>query len=147
MRMTGLQAAVGLAQLEKIDEYVEARRENALCYCSLLCEKFVGDEYGEIMPVDDGAVYWMYGVRVPFTHKKQIRDYLAKKGIETRSYFIPIHKQKPYLGDARGNWRYSNSVKLHREGFYLPSGSGLTEKQIKYVCKHLIKAIEEVESK
>jgi len=145
-RMTGLQASLGLAQLEKIDEYVTSRRSNATIYNNELQPHF--DKFNdknqrsfyELMPTIDGAVYWMYGVRVPF--KWAVRDKLKKAGIETRSYFIPIHRQKPYIQDDDDFW---SSKMLHDMGFYLPSGSGLTVDEIKYICAELIKAIKEVD--
>ena len=140
MRMTGLQAAIGLAQLEKIDEYIEKRRKNGKEYYTQLSKKGKRLNFWN-MPKGDDYFAWMWGVRL-YDNKDKVRKLLSEKGIETRSYFIPVHRQKPYLRDDNS---YPISNQLYEEGFYLPSGSGLTKKQIKYVCDNLIKAIEEVE--
>jgi len=148
MRMTGLQAALGLAQLENIDKHIQKKRENARIYTEQLSPFFekLNKEWKEnniepyqLMPSIKGAVYWMYGVKVPF--KQIVRDKLKEKGIETRSYFIPVHLQKPYL--IKGE--FYSSTKLYQDGFYLPSGIGLTKAQIKKVCDTLKKIIKKVD--
>ncbi|MDO8510528.1 MAG: DegT/DnrJ/EryC1/StrS family aminotransferase [Nanoarchaeota archaeon] len=134
-RLTNMQAAIGLAQLERIDELVGARRKNAQLYNSLL-----KDVPGIKLPVEEPwakNVYWMYGLVVdkpfPLT-MPQLRDELQKRGIETRTFFIGMHKQPAYahLG-VQGD--FPNTEYLEKNGFYLPSSSHLTEEEIQYIAK------------
>jgi len=135
-RMTNLQAAIGLAQLEQIDEMIARRRRNARLYNELL-SGIEGLVLATERP-DVRNVYWMYGVVVKPSFGLK-RDYLMKKlldkGIETRTFFIPMHNQ-PVLKKAgcADRKKYPVSQMLGRCGFYLPSGSGLTQAQIEYVA-------------
>jgi len=141
-RMTNVQAAIGLAQLERAEELVAARIKNAALYNSLLKDV----EGITLPPKKDWAknVYWMYGILI----EKEFgltRDDVMKKlynaGIETRSFFIPMHKQPLYqkndqrFPDTRGE--YPIADELSRKGLYLPSSSSLTEKQIHTVVDAL----------
>jgi perosamine synthetase len=131
-RMTNLQAAIGLGQFEKIDELVQGRIDNARLYSRLLA-----DIPGITTPhesKDVKAVYWMYGVLVEDEFgltKDELRQKLADRGIETRSFFIPIHLQPIYsylLSDE-----FPVSEELGRKGFYLPSASNLRPDQIEFI--------------
>jgi len=132
-RMTNIQAAIGLAQTENFKKLANKRIENALLYNSLL------KEIGEITlpPSTKGIknVYWMYGILLKNWSKvtrDTLRYELASRGIETRTFFIPIHRQPVYKGWFKGN--YPNSECLCTNGLYLPSSTSLTEKQIRYVA-------------
>jgi perosamine synthetase len=134
-RMSALQAAVGLAQMEKIDEFVEKRRESAKLYNRLLSKvKGIG-----LPPEAPWAknVYWMYSIRVQ-DHFGISRDdlmaTLSKQGIETRTFFFPVHRQPAYSQMYEGQ-EYPNADELSRSGVNLPSGNNLSEREIEYVCK------------
>ena len=136
-RMTNVQAAIGLAQLERIDEYVEKRRKNARLYNSLL-----KDVKGITLPSEmpwAKNVYWMYSILVgdgfPL-ERDELMDRLEEKEIGTRSFFIPMHQQPVFknMGLFQGE-SYPVAERLSREGLYLPSGSGLTSEEIEYTCQ------------
>ncbi len=142
-RLTNLQAAIGLAQLERIGEYVESRRKNAQLYNSLL-----KNIPGIILPPEASwakNVYWMYGLLVdndfPLTMPR-LREELQKKGVETRTFFIGMHKQPAYA-HLGVNGHYPNAEYLEKNGFYLPSSSHLTEEQIHYVAAAIKNIYEE----
>ena len=147
-RMTNMQAAIGLAQLEKIDDYVGARRNNAQLYNSLL-----KDIPGLTLPPEAPwakNVYWMYGLLV---NKEQfglsmpeLRKKLEEKGIETRTFFIGMHKQPAYAHFNFVQEEFPVAEQLEREGFYLPSSSHLTAEQIHYIAA-TIKQIHETYGK
>jgi len=131
-RMTNLQAAIGLGQFEKIDELIQGRIDNARLY-----RKLLADVSGITTPhesEDVKAVYWMYGVLVEDDFglsKDELRQKLADRGIETRSFFIPIHLQPIYsylLSDE-----FPVSEELGCKGFYLPSASNLRPDQIEFI--------------
>ncbi len=132
-RLTNMQAAVGLAQTEQMDKFVSWRRENAALYTSLL-----RDVPGLTTPVEEPwaqNVYWMYGVLVEDEFgisRDELRLRLAARGIETRTFFIPMHLQPIYYADYKGE-RYPVAEDLCRRGLYLPSASSLTRREIECV--------------
>lgn len=134
--MTNLQAAVGIAQLEKIDEFIIKKRKMASFYNRELTG--VG---GLQLPVENEAVknvYWMYGVVVDESFGSAADFYaeLGKRGISTRPFFLGIHEQ-PVFGE-RGLFvgeEYPVAQRLAAQGLYLPSGMALTEDQLAYVCR------------
>jgi len=142
-RLTNMQAAIGVAQMEKAEEMVEARIRNAGIYHDLL-----KDVDGiTLPPKKDWAknVYWMYGVLIEkeFGLKKDdVREQLKQKGIDTRSFFFPIHKQPLYQKEDERfpalEGSYPVSEELYEKGFYLPSSSSLTKDQIKEVVEKII---------
>ena len=133
-RMTNLQGAVGLAQVEQLDDFIEARRRNAARYSERLA-----DVPGITTPPEAPwakSVYWMYGILVDSAvygmNRDQLRKVLADNGVETRTFFIPIHTQ-PVYWDAFKGQRFPEAEKLCRDGLYLPSASSLTSAEIEYV--------------
>jgi perosamine synthetase len=139
-RMTNLQAAVGLAQTERLAELVEIHRVNAARYTARLAPVA-----GLTLPIERPwarNVYWMYGLLVEDAFgisRDVLRRRLARHGIETRTFFIPIHLQPIYYEAFRGQ-RYPVAEELCRRGLYLPSGATLTEAEIDYVTEMVDKA-------
>ncbi len=133
-RMTNMQAAVGLAQTEQLAGFVAKRRKNAALYTELL-----QDIPGVITPPEaEGVknVFWMYSLLVNDEFgmtRDELRGFLAQHGIETRTFFIPMHLQPIYYNDFKGQ-QYPVSEMLCQRGFYLPSASSLTEKQIRHIA-------------
>lgn len=136
-RMTNVQAAIGLAQLEHIDRFVEMRRKNASLYNKQL--KVVP---GITLPKEKKwakNVYWMYSIVIEDEFgmsRDELMAFLRREGIETRTFFISMHMQPAFkkMGLFEGE-RYPVSEVLAERGLYLPSGSGLTEEQINTVCE------------
>ncbi len=134
-RMTNMQAAVGLAQTEQIDTFVEKRRRNAALYTDLL-----KDIPGIVTPLEtEGvkSVFWMYALLVEDEFgmtRDQLRGFLAKHSVETRTFFIPMHLQPIYYDMFKGQ-RYPVSEMLCKRGFYLPSASSLTESDVRYIAE------------
>ena len=141
-RMTNVQAAIGCGQMERADELVEARRRNAHLYNSLLS----GVRGLTLPPEKEWAknVYWMYGVLVQPEFGKtmpQLCEALLLRGVETRTFFIGMHKQPAYMkNDPRFpdvSGRYPVSDELEEKGFYLPSSSHLTKEQITFIVEQI----------
>lgn len=139
-RMTNLQAAIGVAQMELIDESVEIRRRNAKLYNSLL-----KDVKGITLPPEAlwaKNVYWMYTVLVEDSFgmgRDELMERLREKGIDTRSAFYPIHTQPVYAKQYKGE-KYPVAEELGRKGINLPSGNTLTKEQIEFVATAVISA-------
>jgi perosamine synthetase len=139
-RMTNMQAAIGLAQTERLPELVERRRRNARIYAETL-----GGVRGLRLPRECGGaknVFWMYGILVEEEFgcsRDELRRRLAQQGIETRTFFIPIHFQPIYFAQFKGQ-RYPVSETLCQKGMYLPSGAGLTESEVRFVAEAVAQA-------
>ncbi len=140
LRMTNLQAAVGVAQLESLAEFVDRKRSMGKRYTELLADipsiqlPLTHADYAE-------NIYWVYGIvlndEVPFDAKVAMQK-LAEARIGTRPFFWCMHEQ-PVLRN-RGLFAgesYPVAERLARRGFYLPSGMALTEAQIDRVASVL----------
>lgn len=145
-RMTNMQAAIGLAQTEQMAGFVENRRRNAALYTEYLQEI-----PGIVTPPEANwakNVFWMYSILVEDEFgltRDQLRAYLARYGIETRTFFIPMHLQPIYYRTFKGQ-RFPVAEMLCQRGFYLPSASSLTAQQIKYITGIVRQAYEEAHS-
>lgn len=137
-RMTNIQAAIGLAQLKKIDEFIEKKRQIAKLYSDHfkeLAERGMITLHPEMRWAK--SVYWMYSIliedRFGITRDNLIEK-LEAEGIETRPFFYPIHKMPPYR-KRKNNNNYRVSEELSRKGLNLPSSVLLTEEEIKTVTE------------
>ncbi len=140
LRMTNLQAALGLAQLERLDEFVSRKRKMGQRYTELLA-----DISGLELPVPRTEyaenIYWVYGVvlrdDVSFDAEEAMQC-LAKYKIGTRPFFWCMHEQPVFrkMGLFDG---VSCPVgeKIARRGFYIPSGLALTDDQIEQVADYV----------
>jgi len=139
-RMTNIQAAIGLAQLEKLDFYVRRKREIAAAYGRRL-----NAIQGLSLPVEKkGAfqTYWMYSILVDPERFGRSRDelmaLLAEKRIETRRYFYPCHTMPPHRHRTRR--RFPVAARLGEQGLNLPSSTALTRPEIERVCAAIASA-------
>lgn len=140
-RMTSLQAAVGLGQVQNADALVAAKRRNARIYMKLLADIPHIRLPTEAMNCTN--TFWMFGLvlsRTAQITRDKLREELARCGIETRTFFVPIHLQPIYWRNYVGE-RYPVADHLCRDGLYLPSSSGLTEHEIHYVSTCLRETI------
>jgi len=134
-RMTNLQAAIGAAQVKRIDDRIEKRLWMAATY-----NKYLKDIPGVVThPKMEWAknVYWYYTILVPAKKRDKVIDDLEKKNIETRPTFYPIQKLPVY----RKRLPLPVSDDLGARGINLPSGPSLTEEQIKYIADCIREAL------
>ena len=139
-RMTNVTAAIGLAQAERYESLVRAHIKNADYYIKHL-SKVPGIELPKNQPWAKN-VYWMFGIEVKKEfgmNRDQLRKYLAEKGIETRTYFVPMHLQPYYYADNKDKI-LPISERLSQQGMYLPSSSKLTKKQADKVIRTIKQA-------
>ncbi len=141
-RMTNLQAALGLAQLERMDQIVARKRWMGMEYTRRL-QGVPGLE----LPVEEPwarSVYWMYGVVVSEETGMDATEFsqrLAERGVDTRPFFLGMHEQPVF--QQRGLFQgesYPVAERIARQGLYLPSGLALTEEQL----AHVAEAVREV---
>jgi perosamine synthetase len=139
-RMTNMQAALGLAQIERLDEFVARKRRMGKRYTQLL-----SDVRGlELMPEKTAyadSIYWVYGIvlkdDMPFNAEEAMRR-LKQSGVGTRPFFWPMHEQPVFrrMGLFHGE-RHPVAERLARRGFYLPSGMALTDEQLDETAGHV----------
>lgn len=136
-RMTALQAAVGLAQLERFDGLVGTRRRLARLYAGGL-SGIPGLTPWAAAPRAEHS-HWVFPVVVEpgfGMSRDALRAALAARGVETRGFFVPIHQQPAHRARFRGE-AYPVSETLGARGLYLPSSSGLKPLDVEYVVETL----------
>lgn len=137
-RMTNMQAAIGCAQLEKIDAHLARKREIGTFY-----DKALADIPGISLPVTrtDYAdnIYWVYGIVIGDSYDFDAMEAckrLGEMGIGTRTFFYPIHKQPVYVKAGMfSGFSCPNAELLGERGFYIPSGIGITDEKLETVAE------------
>lgn len=135
-RLTNLQAALGLAQLERMNEIVAQKRWMGKEYTRCL-----RDIKGLQLPVEEPwarNVYWMYGVvlsKEQGMDASQFAQRLREHDVDTRPFFLGMHEQPVFhkMGLFKEE-HYPVAERIARQGLYLPSGLVLTEEQLRRVC-------------
>ncbi len=145
-RMTNVQAAIGLAQCERLEQKIDRKIEIARAYTDLLSEEAATGTL--TLPAQASwarNVYWMYGFLVNESFgrdRDELRKMLADRGVDTRSFFHPLHDQPVYAGghrrwpDLRGDYPVARD--LGERGLYLPSGLGITPGVQQEVVRRLL---------
>lgn len=140
-RMTNLQAALGVAQLEQINQFIIRKREIGALYRTLLS----GMEDKIILPLQStdyaDNIYWVFGIILKDSvnmNANQMITKLQSLGVGCRPFFFPMHKQPVYnkLGWYL-NESYPVAEKMAQNGFYIPSGLGISDGEIHEVVKIL----------
>ena len=144
-RMTNIQAAIGLAQLEKLDQTISRKR-------------WIGEKYNELLdgyaslqlPLPETSyaknVYWVYPIVLkdccPMTATEAMSG-LKEREIGTRPFFYPMHKQPVFnkMGFFEKDF-HPNSERIAERGFYIPSGAGISDEQVQQVASSLIEIVQ-----
>ena len=133
-RMTNLQAALGVAQMEELEEFIGRKQRNYELYK----REFDGFDLVELMPfrVGTSSNKWFYSLKIDRTRitatMREIIMALEKEGIQTRAIWGLINEQKPYEGEQ--------TYELEKAHYYasrilnIPSSTQITEEEIKYVA-------------
>jgi perosamine synthetase len=131
-RLTNIQAAIGVAQLEKLDDIVQKKIHIGHSYSKLLKNHELIDQVPEL---DNNIVnsYWIFSLLLK---NKNNRDEIVKRllelGVETRPVFYPLHEMPPYK-NLKKSQSLSNSIHISKYGLSLPSATSLTNVNIKYI--------------
>jgi perosamine synthetase len=141
-RMTNMQAALGYAQMFKIEGFVKNKKKIFKIY-----NKYLSKNKSIIflpVPKNTENSYWLYTIRLKNFSKRK-RDLLIKKlkdkGIETRPGFFPLSEMAPYKKYSKKNYR--NSKKIAFSSISLPTSSDLKEKDVILISKILLKELNE----
>ena len=141
-RMTNLQAALGVAQMEELPEFIKRKQANYELYKEL----FDGFEYGSLMPFREGTSSnkWFYSININRTRiRATMREIIIAchdKGFETRAIWGLINEQKPYEGEE--------TYKLEKAPYYasrilnIPASTQITKEEIRYVAEQIKQLLE-----
>lgn len=145
-RMTNLQAAVGVAQLEQLDDFIAIKRENYKHYKNLLED--IKGVYLAPFNEDISANYWFYALvledEVLIKNRNKIIERLQENGIQTRAIWGLIHQQKPY--EKEYSYKIEKAQYYYDRVINLPCSSNLTQEEVEHVVnvlKNIISGIQE----
>jgi perosamine synthetase len=143
-RLTNIQAAVGLAQLERATLFVNMKRTIANLYIEHL------QNIDEIrLPFEDDDIYnsyWLFTIvldRKYSIRRNFILEQLAVNGIEARPIFYPLHEMPPYFKYIKKDASYEVSKEISECGISLPSSYSLGESEVLFICNTLKKILAE----
>ncbi len=140
-RMTNIQAALGVAQMEELPEFIRRKQKNYELYREL----FDGFEYGTLMPFREGTESnkWFYSIRIDRERiTASMRDIviaLREKGIETRPIWGLINEQKPYLNEE--TWKPEKAPYYAERILNIPCSTQITEDEIRTVAEEVKKLL------
>jgi len=135
-RMTNMQAAIGVAQMERLEAIITKKRKIAANYKNNLSElKSI------LLPTEEKwcyHTYWAYGVLIKDKNLDvvELEQKLKKNGVEIRPFFSPLSEQPPYQSYKKCK-SLKNSILLAKKGFCLPSSANLNDRLLEKVCEAL----------
>lgn len=140
-RITSMQAALGIAQIDRLKENINKKRSIGKRYTNnLVPNENLLFQLAETKFAKN--IYWVFGMILKEESNKSVEDiisYLTKNGIGTRPFFWPTHLQPVFK--KKGwfkNENYKNASYMGKRGFYIPSGLGITNHEIDYVSEKII---------
>lgn len=142
-RLTNMQAAIGLAQMERIDETIDRKNKIMIHYDSKL------KKFSDYFKFQNSCLYcqpvcWLYTLLIndhcPITRDKMIEK-LRTNGIDARPFFHPLHLMPPYSKYA-SNENFPDSREISKLGISLPSSANLASDDIDRICDTLLKIID-----
>lgn len=134
-RMTNLQAAVGVAQVEEIDAILERKQWQSATYRELL------DGMNVVLPPSEPwatNVYWMFSILVDSARRDEVIRKMSADGIDTRPFFPPVHLMPMYGGTAG---QFPVAERISSRGINLPSGVRITRQELELTVESLKRAL------
>ena len=132
-RLTNIQAAMGVAQMEGLDKFVEIKRKNALRYQNLLSNINSIEFLWEKPWVKSN--FWFYTIKVSTFHKKSLIDYLLSKNIQVRPMWKPIHIL-PMYKDCQ-TFRVESALNIYDTALNLPCSIGIKMEEIEFTVEKI----------
>ena len=132
-RLANIQAALGVAQMERLEEFIDIKRRNALLYKELLSElaevEFVWEDYSV------KSNFWFYAVRVPEKDKGPLMEYLLSRDIQVRPIWKLIHTLPMYKGCQ--TYYIQEAMKAYNSCINLPCSVNLKEDDLLFVVENI----------
>ncbi len=144
-RLSNIQAAVGLAQLEQLDKSIIRKREIGLRYLNNLND-LSNVQLPQLKTDYAENLFWVFGIILlddKYPNAINVTDILKTKNIGTRPFFWPMHEQPVFhkMGLFQSD-SHPNAENIARNGFYIPSGLAITDKQIDIVSNILLELFD-----
>lgn len=129
-RMTDIQSAIGLAQINKLQAIIDKKQQILETYKACLNEKY------NIITPPKQSNHIPFRVCITVSGGSDgLMKYMSENNIETRTFFYPLHKQPCFKDFTNHNQTFEVSERMYNEGVCLPSFVGIQTKQIEYVCE------------
>ena len=142
-RMTNVQAAIGVAQMERIDQFLKNRRDIVARY-----KEHLAHIPGIVMPPEASwahNIYWLFAILIDEQQTGISRDFLIDRlsvqGIETRPFFYPLHKQPAYKVDRSVPFPVTEAVASR--GLNLPTSNDIVLDDVDRVCRAIITLLKD----
>lgn len=132
-RLTNIQAAMGVAQMERLEEFIEIKKKKATMYKELLSDNEAIKFFWEKLWAKSN--FWLYTIKVQRRHKKPMIDFLLDKNIQVRPIWKLIHTlpmYKDYLA-----YNIVNAIDSYESCINLPSSVNLKEEEIMYIVEKI----------
>jgi perosamine synthetase len=139
-RMTNMQAAIGVGQLERIDEILKIREEQAKKYYDLLKNSNALNlrpsmKWGKL-------THWLQTITMNSVQERDAMiQHLKNVGIDSRQMVYPVSMAKPYLGQFN-DLEKSVSAQVSMRSLHLPSGNKLTDEDLNRICSAVLDQID-----
>lgn len=141
-RMTNIQAAVGVAQMERLNDFIEKKRYVRKYYRKALSE--LQEQGITFFPTTDGSSCWFSGIVLPeganLERVREICGRLKENGIEARTFWKPVHLQKPYANSPKSKLIIAEN--LWQRIVTLPCSTNITDKELEKVSEAVKKAVK-----
>ena len=141
-RMTNMQGAIGMAQLERFDEILETRRKQEDFYLNLLND----NKKFSLRPQQawSESIHWLMTIKLNIPGIRDILlERLREKGVDCRQMIFPVHEAKHFKSNYSSE-DYPVSVKVSHNSLHLPSSTKLTTEQIEWIVENLYKSLKEI---
>jgi len=142
-RMTNVAAAIGLAQLERVEWQLQRHLEVASWY-----REYLRGAPGMTWQLEKEwarHIWWMFTIvledGIPLS-REEVMAHLQGRGIETRSVVYPLHTLPPYRASSQGD-NFPVAERIARRGINLPTWAGLTREEVSYICDNLLECFSE----
>lgn len=141
-RMTNIQAAMGVAQMEKLDEFINIKRKNVVRYR----EVFSNHEEIKILWERPWVKsnFWLYTIKVEKRHKKPLMELLLSKNIQVRPIWKPIHTLPMYKNCQA--YAIDRAMESYGCCVNLPCSANLKQKEIRYVVDHIARYFKNIKA-
>ena len=134
-RMTNMQGAVGLSQIEIINKIMKKRNTQIMLYTKYLSQ--INEIKVRSFKDWCSPVHWMTTITL---YKKNLKNklirFLLKNGVDARPMVNPVHEAKHFKNSFNKN-DFRNSTKISRNSLHLPSSTNLTKQEINFICKKI----------
>jgi perosamine synthetase len=138
-RLSNIQSALGVAQLEQLQRYIDIKKKNYLRYKNSI-DNIKGLHLDDVPPYAESN-YWFYSIQIDKDvygrDKEELMQFLSAHNIQSRTLWYPNHLQKPYRNCQ--TYKIEKAMELHEKSLNLPCSVGLSDNDVDYIVEVLRK--------